>query len=104
MKRQAILICSLSAVLLSAAHALTLDTVTIGNPGNPNDPLTGGLYGGVSSTYNIGKYEVTLNQYTEFLNAVADTAPLGSTTRTWGRSRLAWASRVRTAPAATCIR
>jgi formylglycine-generating enzyme required for sulfatase activity len=73
MKKQAILLCSISAMLLSAAHALTLDTVTIGDPGNPNDPLTGNLYGGVSYSYNIGKYEVTLNQYTEFLNAVAKT-------------------------------
>ena len=74
MKRQAILICSISAVLLSAAHALTLDTVTVGNPGNPDD-ATG--YGGVATTYAIGKYEVTLNQYTEFLNAVADTDDFG---------------------------
>ena len=74
MKRQAILICSISAVLLSAAHALTLDTVTVGNPGNPDD-ATG--YGGVATTYAIGKYEVTLNQYTEFLNAVADTDAFG---------------------------
>ena len=70
MRAKAILVCSLSAALLSAAHALTLDTVTIGNPGNPNDS-TG--YGAVVTTYAIGKYEVTLNQYTEFLNAVADT-------------------------------
>ena len=54
----------------STASALTMETVTVGNPGNPNDS-TG--YGAVSYTYNIGKYEVTLNQYTEFLNAVADT-------------------------------
>jgi sulfatase modifying factor 1 len=57
----------------ATASALTMETVTIGDPGNSNDPATGGFYGGVSYTYNIGKYEVTLNQYTEFLNAVADT-------------------------------
>jgi sulfatase modifying factor 1 len=79
MKSPAIL-CSLTAALLCAgatASALTMETVTVGDPGNPNDPLTGGLYGGVSYTYNIGKYEVTLNQYTEFLNAVADTDTYG---------------------------
>ena len=59
---------ALTAVL--PLRALTLDTVTIGDLGNPNDS-TG--YGGVSYRYAIGKYEVTLNQYTEFLNAVADT-------------------------------
>ena len=31
----------------------------------------------MAKTYNIGKYEVTLNQYTEFLNAVADTDAYG---------------------------
>ena len=48
--------------------------MTVGNPGNPDD-ATG--YGGVATTYAIGKYEVTLNQYTEFLNAVADTDAFG---------------------------
>ena len=32
----------------------------------------GNGYGGVDYAYNIGKYEVTAGQYTEFLNAVAD--------------------------------
>ena len=54
-----------------------METVTVGNPGNPHDPVTGGLYGGVSETYAIGKYEVTLNQYTEFLAAVAVTDTYG---------------------------
>ena len=67
----------LCALTVPSAHALTIDTVTIGNPGNPHDPLTGGLYGGVSETYAIGKYEVTLTQYTEFLNAVAATDTYG---------------------------
>jgi formylglycine-generating enzyme required for sulfatase activity len=41
--------------------------------GNPNDPFTGNRYGGVSYAYNIGKYEVTVGQYTAFLNALAAT-------------------------------
>ncbi len=49
---------------------ITIETVTVGNPGNAND-TTG--YGGVDYTYNIGKYEVSLTQYTAFLNAVAAT-------------------------------
>ena len=34
-------------------------------------------YGAVGYTYNIGKYEVTAGQYTEFLNAVAATDTYG---------------------------
>ena len=44
--------------------------VTVGDAGNANDTATGSLYGGVSYTYAIGQYDVTLNQYTTFLNAV----------------------------------
>ena len=62
-------------VALGAGEALavTILTVPVGNVGNGNDPATGGLYGGVGYAYNIGKTEVTVGQYTEFLNAVADT-------------------------------
>ncbi len=64
------------------AHAdVVIDTVTVGNPGNPMDtryPQDGVPgFGGVDYTYNIGKYEVTAGQYTEFLNAVADTDMYG---------------------------
>src|SRR5262245_44176206 len=58
---------------LNAAPAITIETVRIGDVGNPNDPTTGNLYGGVSYAYSIGKYEVTVGQYTAFLNAVAAT-------------------------------
>jgi formylglycine-generating enzyme required for sulfatase activity len=47
--------------------------VTVGNAGNSNDPATGDLYGAVAYDYQIGKYDVTIGQYTEFLNAVAAT-------------------------------
>jgi sulfatase modifying factor 1 len=61
----------LVAGLLGSAHAaINIETVVIGDPGNPND--TSG-FGGVDYTYAIGKYEVTLNEYTAFLNAVAVT-------------------------------
>ena len=55
------------------AEAVTIDTVPVGNVGNANDPATGSLYGGVAYAYSIGKYEVTVGQYTAFLNAVAAT-------------------------------
>ena len=60
------------AVLVCASGVLAVDieTVPIGDPGNPNDTHGDG-YGGVDYVYNIGMYEVTAGQYTEFLNAVA---------------------------------
>ena len=57
-----------------AAQAESISMVTVGNPDNADD--THG-YGGVNYVYNIGKYEVTAGQYTEFLNAVAGTDTYG---------------------------
>jgi formylglycine-generating enzyme required for sulfatase activity len=59
-----------------ASGALVIETVPVGNPGNPGDrrPMTrDGTtgYGRVDYVYNIGKYEVTAGQYTAFLNSVA---------------------------------
>jgi formylglycine-generating enzyme len=60
----------------------SLEFVTVGNPGNPGQAASGGnlpesppprINGAVDYVYNIGKYEVTAGQYTEFLNAVAKT-------------------------------
>ena len=64
------------AALMAAPSAFAdigYQFVTVGNPGNANDTATGSLYGGVSYTYDIGTYDVTLNQYATFLNAVAQT-------------------------------
>jgi formylglycine-generating enzyme len=56
----------------------SLQFVTVGNPGNATDPATGNLYGSVSYSYNMGECDVTLGQYTTFLNAVATTGdPFG---------------------------
>jgi formylglycine-generating enzyme required for sulfatase activity len=60
----------MAAGMMGLQAQITIDTVLIGDPGNPNDS-TG--YGAVGYTYAIGKYEVNLNQYTAFLNAVAAT-------------------------------
>lgn len=54
-----------------ASAQTTIPTVPIGNPGNAADPFTGGLYGSVAYTYNIGTTEVTNAQYAAFLNAKA---------------------------------
>lgn len=75
-----------AAAILSyalVAQAVTIDLVTVGNAGNDGG-WSGESYGGneggagpnlkcgaVSYEYQIGKYEVTATQYTEFLNAVA---------------------------------
>jgi len=67
------------------AGLTSLQTVPVGNVGNTGE-LSGTSAGGsgpdricgaVGYEYNIGKYEVTTGQYTEFLNAVATTDTYG---------------------------
>lgn len=64
--------------LTGAAVAVNIETVPVGNPGNAADTRyeTPG-HGSAAYTYNIGTYEVTAGQYTEFLNAVARTDTYG---------------------------
>jgi formylglycine-generating enzyme required for sulfatase activity len=62
----------LGSLAVSAHAQVTLDMVTVGNPGNANDTIGAG-YGAVNYEYQIGKYDVTIGQYTDFLNAVAAT-------------------------------
>ena len=56
------------------ATTMDMPLMTVGNLGNAADS-TG--HGAVDYTYNIGKFEVTAGQYTEFLNAVAATDTYG---------------------------
>ena len=67
------------ADVFSLGPGLTnLEMVTVGDPGNGGDfrygtayqGIEGGpaSYGAVGYTYDIGKYEVTAAQYTDFLN------------------------------------
>jgi len=59
----------------ASAHAqFMMDWVTVGDPGNPND-TTG--YGAVNETFQIMKFEFTNQQYTYFLNSVAQSDPYG---------------------------
>lgn len=67
----------LLGLAVTCSADITIETVLVGNPGNPNDTIAdayGNYHGAVSYTYAIGKYEVTLNQYAAFLNSVATTA------------------------------
>ena len=59
-----------TSLAVPSARAVTIDMVTVGNAGNAADTTT---YGGVAYDYQIGKYDVTIGQYTAFLNAVAAT-------------------------------
>jgi len=59
--------------------------VTVGNPGNAGELSGSGagaeapdrICGSVAYTFNMGKFEVTAGQYTEFLSAVAKTDTYG---------------------------
>ena len=59
---------ALLAIENGAMAQVTIDLVNIGNPGNAADTNT---LGSVAYNYAIGKYDVTIGQYTAFLNAVA---------------------------------
>ena len=66
------LLLPMALLLLSPrASAVTMDWVTVGNPGNACDTQTQGCFGAVAESYRISKHEVTNDQYAEFLNAVA---------------------------------
>jgi formylglycine-generating enzyme required for sulfatase activity len=56
------------------AQAVDLEWVTVGDPGNPPD-VTG--YGAVAAPFQISKFEITVEQYAEFLSAVAKQDPHG---------------------------
>ena len=50
-------------VLALAPAAQAMDFVTIGDPDNAGDSTGHGTFGAVSYTYNIGKYEVSADQW-----------------------------------------
>ena len=79
--RFAVVVAMVLACVSGVRADVGMETVTVGNPGNPGEwsgeSQPGGygpdrICGAVDYTYNIGTYEVTAGQYTEFLNAVAD--------------------------------
>ncbi len=85
--------------LSNSAQAVTISTVPVGNAANAAD-TTG--YGAVAYDYRIGTTEVTVGQYTDFLNAVAATDTYAcSTTRRWQQISRSPASRAAVLRAAT---
>ena len=80
MKKAFVVTAALVLLCLGAlAQATVIATVPVGDPGNAGELSgvgAGGfgpdrICGSVGYTYNIGKYEVTAGQYTDFLNKVA---------------------------------
>ncbi len=67
-----VLVVGVALGIVIPAHAVTIDWVTVGNPGNANN-TTG--YGAVGEAFQIGKYEITIGQYAAFLNAAATSDP-----------------------------
>jgi hypothetical protein len=71
MRKAINVVCFVAGVLMAVGAAqatVTIETVVVGNVGNAdNVPDTTG-YGAVDYSYNIGKYEITVGQYVEFLN------------------------------------
>jgi formylglycine-generating enzyme required for sulfatase activity len=74
-----------AALITSASASVTMDWVTVGNPGNlpqsasnrTHSESYGDGFGAVAYAYQIGKYEVTNAQYGAFLNAAAKTDNYG---------------------------
>jgi formylglycine-generating enzyme len=82
MKIKSILVAVLVMAVTNVASAdtirgINMDFVTIGNAGNGTDPATGNLYGAVSSSYRIGKYEVTAAQW-QTINTAAGIGDSGT--------------------------
>ncbi|NCC23177.1 MAG: hypothetical protein EOM26_12075 [Alphaproteobacteria bacterium] len=84
--RQSVLLLALLLLFGQEGNGSWMDTTTIGDPGNPGDlydignpayPEDDVYLGGVDYVYQVGTYEVTVDQYTEFLNAKAQSDPYG---------------------------
>jgi len=61
----------LAGLALPRAHAtpITIEWVTVGDPGNAADTAPAG-YGAVADSFQIMKFEFQNSQYADFLNAV----------------------------------
>jgi formylglycine-generating enzyme required for sulfatase activity len=67
----------LLGIVATPTAAVTISTVPVGNAGNGGEVQSQGTFGAVAYDYRIGSYEVTNDQYAEFLNVKAASDPLG---------------------------
>lgn len=65
---------------LQAQSLVTIDTLTVGETSNAAD--TNG-HGAVADVFAMGKYEVTIGQYTTFLNSVASVTSYSYVVNLW---------------------
>ncbi len=73
---KSVLTLSVFLIAAASAHAIEIELVPVGNAGNAPDTRYMNIsVGSVGYDYQIGKYEITAGQYTEFLNAVAKADP-----------------------------
>ena len=68
--RLGVVLAAFGSVPLGVTNAITIDWVTVGDPGNAADTAPAG-YGAVAAAFQIMKYEFTNQQYVDFLNSVA---------------------------------
>lgn len=59
------------SIVTKNSHPITIDLVTIDAPNNPYDSKDYGALGAVTNIFQIGKYDVTAEQYCALLKAVA---------------------------------
>jgi formylglycine-generating enzyme len=76
------LVLTFALLCADAVYGITIETVPVGNPGNPADGRYADIYhpngfGSVNQSFDIGKTEVTNAQYVALLNAVAKSDPYG---------------------------
>ncbi len=74
--RAGVLAAAASCLVGTPCQAVTIDWVTVGDAGNAADTSPAG-FGAVNYEFQISKYEVTIGQYLEFLNAAAKSDPYG---------------------------
>jgi formylglycine-generating enzyme len=67
-------LCTVTTVAVRAQALVSYEWVEVGSPGNLPDFTT---FGAVPYEFRIGKFEVTVEQYAAFLNAVAKTDTYG---------------------------
>jgi formylglycine-generating enzyme required for sulfatase activity len=71
LRAQLLAIAAALCLCAASACAVIIDTVPVGNPGNTGEVSGSAIVGAVGDTYRIGRTEVTVAQYTEFLRAKA---------------------------------